>query len=96
MPRLSFGEADVGTDRSRIVSLLTRLHDLGANELIALEVIWSPAIDADRMSTLELEQFYPELKRLDSSVPSGPIWCTHCNAEYAAELGKCPTCGSSR
>ncbi len=62
---------------------------------LAAEVIWSPADDGDRMSTLELEQFYPELVKVtDASV--GRVVCPHCKAAFAGELPTCPACGSPR
>ncbi len=59
-----------------------------------LEVIWSPAADADRMSSAELEVLYPELVRLDEEA-LGRVACPSCQALYAAELGACPSCGDT-
>jgi uncharacterized membrane protein len=35
---------------------------LRATELVAVEVVWSPAAEGDRMSRAELEEHYPELE----------------------------------
>lgn len=67
---------------------------LGAFELVALEVVWSPAAENDRMSTAELEQVYPEMKLIDPSSIAGRIFCAYCSAPFAKELMKCPHCGA--
>lgn len=63
---------------------------LDADQLVAFEVIWSPAADADRMSSLELETLYPELRAVRHDV--GRVRCV-CGVPYAAELATCPSCG---
>ncbi|MCA9609992.1 MAG: DUF1517 domain-containing protein [Myxococcales bacterium] len=65
-------------------------------EVVALEVIWSPALDQDRMSSAELEMLYPELVRLDAGTDVGRFSCTFCHAVYPSELGQCPACGAPR
>lgn len=65
-----------------------------ATDVVALEVIWSPAADDDRMSSAELESLYPELARLDADPRIGRRSCTYCRAVYAAELAQCPGCGA--
>lgn len=63
---------------------------LDAEQLVAFEVIWSPAADADCMSSLELETLYPELHAVRHDV--GRVRCV-CGVPYAAELATCPSCG---
>jgi uncharacterized membrane protein len=75
-----------------VVQLLEALARTSASELAALEVVWSPAAEEDRMSTVELEAHYPELTRLGATV--GRVFCAHCRGPYAAELAKCPHCGA--
>lgn len=60
----------------------------------ALEVIWSPSEPDDRMSSHELEKFYPELRRLNDAGDVGSMTCPHCGAPRPAELDFCPRCGS--
>ena len=60
-------------------------------QLVALEVVWSPADDNDRMSSYELEQRYPELQRVSDGV--GRVACAYCRAPFPRELGRCPSCG---
>lgn len=62
--------------------------------LVALEVIWSPAEENDRLSSAELEALYPELEPLAGGAPVGRVTCGHCAAVFAAELGRCPRCGA--
>jgi uncharacterized membrane protein len=80
------------TRPDEIERLLEQLATLPARELVALEVIWSPSAEDDRMSTDELEARYPELTRLGARV--GRIFCSSCGGPYAAELPRCPHCGA--
>lgn len=62
--------------------------------LAALEVVWSPSIDQDRLSSAEMAVLYPELVPLQGAEPIGRVSCRACKTVYARELGRCPTCGS--
>ncbi len=62
--------------------------------LAALEVVWSPSIDQDRLSSAEMAVLYPELVALQGAEPIGRVACRACKTVYARELGQCPTCGS--
>ena len=47
-----------------LASLLAALDDLAAltpEELVAMEVVWSPAAEKDRMSLASMRSLYPEL-----------------------------------
>ena len=72
---------------------LARVADVTSDELVAFEVIWSPAADADRMSSLELETIYPELQPL-AVERFGTETCAHCRTSFARELPRCPLCGA--
>jgi uncharacterized membrane protein len=65
-----------------------------ADQLVALEVVWSPSVDADRLSSAEIDVLYPDLVRLDGLPPIGRMVCGYCRCVFAMELGKCPACGS--
>lgn len=82
-------------DRHTIARLLQASVRISPQELVALEVVWSPAAEMDRMSSLELETVYPELMSLDSGSLGG-ISCGYCGAVHAAELPECPACGAPR
>lgn len=82
-------------DPARVDQLERLLADLAAlppARLLALELIWSPAAEQDRMSTDELEALYPELTRL--TAVGGRVFCRYCSGPHAAELTKCPHCGA--
>ncbi|MCA9615503.1 MAG: DUF1517 domain-containing protein [Polyangiales bacterium] len=74
----------------RYDTAVAALRGLPPSSIVALEVIWSPAAEDDRMSSLELETLYPELRRASEGV--GRVRCT-CGTAYAAELPRCPACG---
>jgi len=52
-------------DRARLLSTLSSLQTLDAT-VVALEVIWSPSVDSDRMSLDAMTTRYPELTALDA------------------------------
>ncbi|HEV7667438.1 MAG TPA: DUF1517 domain-containing protein [Thermoanaerobaculia bacterium] len=68
---------------------------LTSEELVAIEVVWSPAAEEDRMSTAELEVTYPELSKLDPKSIAGRAFCAHCGGAFSHELLSCPHCGAA-
>ncbi|MCB9624882.1 MAG: DUF1517 domain-containing protein [Sandaracinus sp.] len=78
---------------SELAQALRGAVSVSARDFVALEVLWSPALETDRMSSLELETIYPELLRLDAG-PLGRTACPHCHAVHTAELPRCPACGA--
>ncbi|MCS6798552.1 MAG: DUF1517 domain-containing protein [Myxococcota bacterium] len=82
-------------DASQIRTALAALRALDEQRLVALEVVWSPAAEQDRMSSAELEALYPELARLRGvQQVVGRVFCRYCSGPFAAELGRCPHCGA--
>ncbi len=81
-------------DADGLRRLLSSLGAIGGTRLMALEVIWSPSTETDRMSTAELEVLYPELAKIDERSIAGRVFCQYCRYPYAAELAKCPQCGA--
>jgi len=73
---------------------LARAAEVAPDELVAFEVIWSPADDADRMSSHELQTIYPELQPL-AVERFGAETCAHCGTSFARELPRCPLCGAA-
>lgn len=66
-------ESTTGFDRSMARSMpvgrqrppsARERREIGARALVALEVVWSPSVDQDRLSSAELVVLYPELVRL--------------------------------
>jgi uncharacterized membrane protein len=84
---------DPATDASRLLEAMTRVADPA--QLAVLEVIWSPVAEDDRMSTAELEQHYPELRKIDEKAIAGRVFCAYCRAPFAMELRACPHCGAA-
>lgn len=82
-------------DADAIRTLLQQVIALDPWGLAAMEVIWSPAQESDRMSSAELEVLYPELRRLDEDTMAGRVFCEFCGGPFAGELGKCPHCGAA-
>lgn len=82
-------------DLPGLMAALSALVPPRADRLIALEVVWSPAEDTDRMSSAELQVLYPELLPLDPGAALGRRACPYCRAVYARELGRCPACGAA-
>lgn len=59
-------------DADSIRAALADRGKLTASQLVALEVVWSPAAEDDRMSTAELEKLYPELASIPPASPAAP------------------------
>ncbi|MBZ0116745.1 MAG: DUF1517 domain-containing protein, partial [Sandaracinaceae bacterium] len=75
---------------------LLAFGQIAAPRVFALEVVWSPSVEDDRMSSLELEAFYPEMQPLEGEPKLGRVVCDWCSAPYPAELARCPGCGGPR
>jgi uncharacterized membrane protein len=87
-------DVDIAADARSLRQLLSIMSSMVAHQLAALEVIWSPSAENDRMSTAELETLYPELAKIDERSIAGRVFCTYCSGPFAAELMKCPHCGA--
>jgi uncharacterized membrane protein len=83
-----------GPEAGQIRAALADRGTIHAQQMVALEVVWSPAAENDRMSTAELEQFYPEMKLIDPNSIAGRVFCAYCNGPFPAELLTCPHCGA--
>jgi uncharacterized membrane protein len=92
--RREIGDGDDPRDARALRQLLSNLSSMVAHQLSALEVVWSPAAEDDRMSTAELETLYPDLRKIDDASVAGRVFCTYCAGPFAAELMKCPHCGA--
>jgi uncharacterized membrane protein len=66
-----------------------------AHDLVAVEIIWMPSEDNDRMSSIELEAKYPhpELIKITGALV-GKTFCAYCSGPFPAELVSCPHCGA--
>lgn len=81
-------------DLPSVMNALQGIVPPRAERLLALEVVWSPASESDRMSSAELAVLYPELLPLDPRAAMGRHVCAHCRAVFALELRRCPACGA--
>ena len=93
--RTSVRDVAQAVDARAIRLALSDRGGLSANQLVALEVVWSPAAEDDRMSTAELEQHYPELRKIDPASIAGRVFCEYCSGAFPMELLACPHCGAS-
>ncbi|HTL32287.1 MAG TPA: DUF1517 domain-containing protein [Kofleriaceae bacterium] len=68
---------------------------LGPDLLVAVDVIWTPSEENDRMSTMELEARYPAPMLIPiQGALVGKTFCTYCSGPFPAELQSCPHCGA--
>jgi len=66
-----------------------------ATDLVAIEIIWEPSEENDRMSSIELEAKYPRPDLIPiTGALVGKTFCTYCGGPYPAELVSCPHCGA--
>jgi uncharacterized membrane protein len=86
------GSIASGVDLSAALDAASHLE---ARNLLAIEIVWQPSEDADRMSSMELEAKYPapELVKIDGALV-GKKFCDHCGGPYPAECVSCPHCGA--
>jgi len=66
-----------------------------AADLVAIEIVWQPSEDTDRLSSMELEAKYPhpELIPIRGALV-GKAFCSYCGGPFPAELVSCPHCGA--
>jgi uncharacterized membrane protein len=68
---------------------------LGPDLLVAVDVIWTPSEENDRMSTMELEGRYPAPMLIPiQGALVGKTFCAYCSGPFPAELQSCPHCGA--
>lgn len=81
-------------DAEQVRRCLESLGSLTSVALTAVEIVWSPAAENDRMSSAELERLYPDVQKIRGSSLAGRIHCTYCGGPFPAELLSCPHCGA--
>ena len=63
--------------------------------LIALEIVWQPSEENDRLSSMELEAKYPRPQIIPIfGALVGKVFCDYCSGPFPAELVSCPHCGA--
>jgi uncharacterized membrane protein len=73
---------------------LESLSTMIVGELVAVEVVWMPADEGERLSSIRVEAAYPapDLIRIDGALV-GKVFCQFCGSPYPAEAVACPNCG---
>jgi uncharacterized membrane protein len=74
---------------------LDSASQLATDNLVAIEIVWQPSEDADRLSSMELEAKYPrpDLIPIQGALV-GKTFCSYCGGPFPAELVSCPHCGA--
>jgi len=74
---------------------LDGIGTLDTNTLVAVEIVWQPSEDSDRMSSMELEAMYPtpQIVPIQGALV-GKTFCSFCGGPFPAELVSCPHCGA--
>lgn len=70
------------------------LSSMIAGELVAVEIVWTPASPDERLSSIALETAYPKPALIPiAGALVGKVFCEFCGAPYPAEAIACPNCG---
>jgi uncharacterized membrane protein len=68
---------------------------LDASVLVAVEIVWQPSEETDRMSSMELEARYPRPELIPIlGALVGKVFCSYCGGPFPMELVSCPHCGA--
>ncbi len=68
---------------------------LSAEQLVAVDIVWTPSEENDRMSSMELEARYPRPEVIPiTGALVGKTFCVYCSGPFPAELVSCPHCGA--
>jgi uncharacterized membrane protein len=93
--------AELHLDRTGLATAFRELIANTGKTILALEVVWTPAAEQDRMSSAEMQVLFPHLRAVDTLASAaglpelGRVTCSYCTAVFAAELGECPQCGAA-
>lgn len=83
----------VPIDRSTLTGALAAACNVLPDELVAVEVLWTPASDGETLTAFALEaRLGRKLTRLEGVIVGTSI-CAHCGSAYRAELVRCSRCG---
>ena len=78
-----------------LASALEAAGTLDSTSLVAVEIVWQPSEDNDRMSSMELKAMYPRPGVIPlQNALVGKVFCAFCGAPYPGELVSCPHCGA--
>lgn len=82
-------------DGADLRNALEALAYLSADQLVAVDIVWMPSEENDRMSSMELEAKYPRPETIPiTGALVGKTFCAYCSGPFPAELVSCPHCGA--
>lgn len=82
-------------DGQDLRNALEALAYLSAEQLVAVDIVWTPSEENDRMSSMELEARYPRPEMIPiTGALVGKTFCAYCSGPFPAELRSCPHCGA--
>ena len=82
------------SDGEQLRKAFESLSSMIAGELVAVEVVWMPSAEDDRISSIALEAAYPRPQLIKiAGALVGKVFCEFCGAPYPAEAIACPNCG---
>lgn len=65
------------------------------SDLVAIEIVWQPSEEGDRLSSIELEAKYPRPDLIPiTNALVGKMFCSYCGGPFPGELVSCPHCGA--
>jgi uncharacterized membrane protein len=74
---------------------LDAASQVSTGSLVAIEIVWQPSEDSDRLSSMELEAKYPRPDIIPiQGALVGKVFCAYCSGPFPAELVSCPHCGA--
>jgi uncharacterized membrane protein len=88
-------------DRAGLATVASAMAANTPTTILALEVVWTPAAEDDRMSSAEMQVLFPHLRAIDPEASAGGapalgrVTCGFCGGVFAAELPTCPLCGGA-
>lgn len=88
-------------DRAGLAAIANAMAANTPATILALEVVWTPAAEEDRMSSAEMQVLFPHLRAVDPQASAGGapelgrVTCRYCGGVFAAELSACPQCGGA-
>lgn len=82
-------------DANDLAIALRGVRGVQPHELVAADLVWSPAARGTRMSLRELGARHPGLVPIAEHSIGARVFCASCRAPYPSELPRCPGCGTA-
>lgn len=82
-------------DAGDLAAALRGVRTVQPHELVAADMVWSPAAEGARMSMRELAARHPQLVVIAEHSIGGRVFCPACRAPYPREQPRCPGCGTA-